>query len=79
MQLLARNETTEQFLFRVKSNAVRRVRRASVRENAVIGRAYSSQNEKLWAVADQLVDAIDAGGQHYKRVRLCQEIESLVS
>lgn len=75
--LVAKVAETERFLFRLKTHAIRRQRVASERERKAMRSAYDSTNEELWAIADQLVDAIDAGGQHYRRVRLCREIEGV--
>lgn len=82
--LVAKVAETERFLFRVKTHAIRRQRKASERERAAMRVAYDadpkvmgSKAEELWAIADQLVEAIDAGGQHYRRVRLCRQIEGV--
>ena len=82
--LVAKVAETERFLFRVKTHAIRRQRLASARERAAMRVAFNadpkvmgSKAEELWAIADQLVDAIDAGGQHHQRVRLCREIEGV--
>lgn len=73
--LVAKIAEEQRFLNRVKTHALRRQRVASERERAAMRVAYSSPNEELWGIADQLVDAIDRGGRHYRRVRLCQQIE----
>lgn len=76
--LVAKVAEEQRFLFRVKTHAIRRQRNASERERKAMRSAYDSFNEELWAIADQLVDAIDAGGQHYRRVRLCRVIEGVM-
>ena len=82
--LVAKVADEQRFLFRIKTHAIRRQRKASERERAAMRVAYDadpkvmgSKAEELWAIADQLVDAIDAGGRHYRRVRLCREIEGV--
>ena len=75
--LIAKIAEEQRFLNRVKTHAIRRLRVAGERERAAMRVAYSSYNEELWGIADQLVDAIDRGGRHYRRVRLCQEIEGV--
>lgn len=75
--LIAKIADEQRFLNRVKTHALRRRQKASEREKAAMAVAFDSRNEELWAIADQLVDAIDAGGQHYRRVRLCQQIEGV--
>lgn len=76
--LVAKIADEQRFLNRVKTHALRRQRVSSERERAAMRVAYSSSNEELWAIADQLVDAIDSGGRHYRRVRLCQLIEGVM-
>lgn len=84
--LVAKVAEEERFLNRVKTHAIRRQRVASEREKAAMGVAFGAdpkvigleKAEELWAIADKLVDAIDAGGQHYRRVRLCQQIEGVM-
>ena len=80
--LVAKVAETERFLFRLKTHAIRRQRVASERERKAMRTAFDadpkvmgSKAEELWAIGDQLVDGIDAGGQHYRRMRLCREIE----
>ena len=75
--LVAKIAEEQRFLNRVRTHALRRQRVASERERTAMRVAYNSDNEELWGMADQLVDAIDAGGRHYRRVRLCQEIEGV--
>lgn len=75
--LVAKIAEEQRFLNRVKTRALRRQRVASEQERAAMWVAYSSPNEELWGIADQLVDAIDSGGRHYRRVRLCQQIEGV--
>lgn len=75
--LVAKIAAEQRFLNQVKTHAIRRQRTASERERTAMRTAYDSLNEELWGIADKLVDAIDAGGRHYRRVRLCQQIEEV--
>ncbi len=76
--LQAKVADDERFLNQVKTHALRRRRVASDRERRAMDFAFSSKNEELWAIGDNLVDAIDGGQRRYKRVVLCQQIENVM-